>query len=827
MRSSLLFATLALSAQAFSTSFLNHTELLAGTEDQDWFEHNIPLIEVPSQEIQEVYYYRWQTYKEHLVYTGAQYGYLSSEFLHPVFYGAPYGGIVAAAGHHIAEGRWLRDIKYGQDIVNYWLAGPGQFPKPAVDAVNKDTYDWAHEYSFWAANSVWKQYLVTGDAEFAIGQLENLVKQYRGWDNHFNPVLGLYWQVPVWDATEFTAASYESADPYHGGAGYRPTINAYQYGDAMAISALAALKGDSALQTEYKQRADRLRESLQTLLWDNSTQFFMHRHRDGNPNGELLTTREIMGYLPWMFNMPTKDFDTTPFEQLKDDKGFAATYGPTTAEERSKWYMYEAGGCCRWDGPSWPFATAQTLTAVANLLNNYPAQDKITSTDYANLVQTYAITQYKNGKPYVAEAHHPDEKRWMYDGYDHSEDYNHSTFVDNVLAGLLGLRGQADDSLVVNPLVPSSWEYFAVENAAYHGHNVTILWDKRGTRYNHGKGMRVYIDGTIAGKRDTLGSVRVEVGAPIIQDISSQVNIAANTQRFPQLTQAFASYTSGFDDPMRAIDGNVWRTAVPGNTRWTSYSSPNKEDFFGVDLRQEQSVCDVRLFFYDDGGGVRIPTEYDLQYWTGSDWATVPDQDRSEVPMTSNEEIRVTFPAILTSMLRVLAPNPGPGQGWGLSEFEVWTAPVFEIRNENSGKFMGVENMSMSNGAYIHQYQENGNRDQYWQFKLVQGGWFQIKNLNSGLLLGIKDASTANSEHLVQHEDTGSDDQLWRVESKKDGLFLIINKNSRKVAGVDEMSTADGGYVVQYDDNGTKDHLWSLLPAAIEGCRPDVCCDIV
>ena len=141
MRSSTLFAALALSAQAFSTSFLNHSKLLAGTEDQDWFENNIPLIEVPSPEIQEIYYYRWQTYKEHLVYTGAQYGYLSSEFLHPVFYGAPYGGIVAAAGHHIAEGRWLRDIKYGQDIVNYWLAGPGQFPKPATDAVNKDTYD--------------------------------------------------------------------------------------------------------------------------------------------------------------------------------------------------------------------------------------------------------------------------------------------------------------------------------------------------------------------------------------------------------------------------------------------------------------------------------------------------------------------------------------------------------------------------------------------------------------------------------------------------------------------------------------------------------------
>lgn len=200
--------------QVCGTTFLNHSQLLANVEDPNWFERNVPLLDVPEQQIQDVYYYRWQTYKEHLVYTGAQYGYLASEFLHPVDYGAPYGGIVAAAGHHINEGRWLRDLKYGQDIVNFWLAGPGQQAKPATEALNKDTSDWAHEYSFWAADSVWKQYLVTGDQGFIVGQLDNLVTQYRAWDNHFDSSLGLYWQVPVWDATEYTAASYESEDAY-------------------------------------------------------------------------------------------------------------------------------------------------------------------------------------------------------------------------------------------------------------------------------------------------------------------------------------------------------------------------------------------------------------------------------------------------------------------------------------------------------------------------------------------------------------------------------------------------------------------------------------
>ncbi|KAJ4418192.1 hypothetical protein N0V85_001524 [Neurospora sp. IMI 360204] len=70
----------------------------------------------------------------------------------------------------------------------------------------------------------------------------------------------------------------------------------------------------------------------------------------------------------------------------------------------------------------------------------------------------------------------------------------------------------------------------------------------------------------------------------------------------------------------------------------------------------------------------------------------------------------LTFPTIVTLQLRVVAPNPNPGaggNGWGLSEFEVWTPAVFQLRNENSGKLMGVDgSMSTANGANIQQYDD-------------------------------------------------------------------------------------------------------------------------
>lgn len=814
-----LFAAVPPAASGAGTHFLNHTALLSGVEDPAWFSANVPLVELPSADLQAVYYYRWSTYREHLAYTGAPHGYLATEFLHAASYGAPFGGIVAAAGHHITEGRWLRDPRYGRDLVDYWLAGPGQRPKPATEALNKDTRDWAHQYSFWAASAVWRRYLVTGDRNATTAQLANLVAQYRGWDDHFSPDLGLYWQVPVWDATEYTAASYASpgGDPYHGGAGFRPTINAYQYGDARAIAAIAGLAGAPALQRDYEQRAASLQEALQRHLWHADKAFYMHRDRDFGR--ALLDDREIMGFLPWMFGVPVANASAAPFRQLLDPDGFLAPFGPTTLERRSRWYMHEADGCCRWDGPSWPFATAQTLAAVETLLHEYPRQEAITPADYVRLLETYARTLHKNGAPYVAEAHHPTEDRWLYDGRDHSEDYNHSTFVDNVLAGLLGLRGRPDDALTVRPLVPPSWPYFAVENLTYHGRRVTVLWDATGTRYNQGRGLTVFVDGVVAARRDTLGgdgglTVPVKPGIPV--PAPHKVNIAANSQDDPLLSRAFASYTSPFDGAMRAIDGSVWRTAVPSNSRWTSYQSPHASDHMGVDLRRAQSVCDVRLYFYDDGDGVRIPSRYDLQYWRPDGWATVPGQKRSKAPTASNEEIRVTFPALVTSQLRVVAPNPSPGRGWGLSEMEVWTAPVFHLRNEHSGKLMGVDRMSTAAGARVQQYDDNGTRDHHWQFVPAGGGWSAIENLNSGLVLAVD--SDENSAGLVQKDNDGTSHQLWKVEFEGSGLFLIRNKGSNKVAGVDGMSTSNSANVVQYDDNGTKDHLWSILPAAVEGC---------
>jgi len=72
-----------------------------------------------------------------------------------------------------------------------------------------------------------------------------------------------------------------------------------------------------------------------------------------------------------------------------DPKGFYAPFGPTTAEQRhAQFAISYQGHECQWNGPSWPYSTAITLTALANLLNR-GGQDVITRPDYFALLRNY------------------------------------------------------------------------------------------------------------------------------------------------------------------------------------------------------------------------------------------------------------------------------------------------------------------------------------------------------------------------------------------------------------------------------------------------------
>jgi mannosylglycerate hydrolase MGH1-like protein/glycosyl hydrolase family 65 len=697
------------------THFLNDRALLGGTDEKAWYEANIPFLDVPDQTIQSTYYYRWRVWKEHLRPTGTANGDVLTEFFGYPGYAAPFGAINASSDQQIDEGRWVRDQQPVTDDIRYWLQEAGSGPKPASDTYNSNTTDWAHEYSIWLASAVLWQAEVTGDTAAATRLLPELERQYQGWNSQYNRQLGLYWQVPVWDGMEYSASSYETdpADPYHGGAGYRPTINAYQYGDAQAIAELAARAGQPKTAASYRGRARALQASMQKWLWDPSRQFFYDMGRDSNPDHTLLSAREEIGYVPWMFDLPAAA-DSPAWSQLTDPQGFAAPYGPTTVEQRSKWFMDQAGqGCCRWDGPSWPFATSQTLTGLANLLDNYPAQSYVTAADYDSLLHTYAATQQQSGQPHVGQAHDPAQPDWIYD----ANDYNHSTFDDLVISGLIGLRPQLGNTVKIQPLIPSSWDYAALESVPYHGHNLTVLWDKTGSRYHQGPGLRVYLDGREVASAPAIRALTIPLsGAGAgsgAQAAGTVTDLAANVygQGSPS---AFASASGPGTTAADATDGQVIYPESQQASQWTDCTASGAPQpagttsDLGVDFGAAVPVSQVRLYTWDNtgsGGNVAAPASYRVQYLGPNGWADVPGQRPTPATPAANDLNLVTFPAVTTTQVRVTMTDRA-GDCSGVTELEAGDA-------EQPGARLWI-NGATATGVSLNEGQASTVTTTYW-----------------------------------------------------------------------------------------------------------------
>ena len=86
--------------------------------------------------------------------------------------------------------------------------------------------------------------------------------------------------------------------------------------------------------------------------------------------------------------------------------------------------------------------------------------------------------------------------------------YNHSTFADLLITGVVGLVPRADDVVEVYPLLPEgAWNYFCLDGVTYHGHSLTIFWDVDGTRYHRGPGLFVLADGKEIARADKLAKL--------------------------------------------------------------------------------------------------------------------------------------------------------------------------------------------------------------------------------------------------------------------------------------------------------------------------------
>lgn len=472
-------------------------QYVSNEQSYDFIYENFPRLTCPDKTIEEVFAFRCWTLRKHIRKT--EDGFVFTEFLPPVGWSGKHNTINAALSHHLNEARWIKDSSFALDYLRFFLEEKGNsytYHTPAL----KEMYDFLR---------------VTGNDAFIRDNAEKFAHYLSVFDKRHRLNNGLYWSLDGYDAMECSISGMtEDGESVKG---VRPTLNSYMYGGFLSLSEIYKAIGDGSRAENYRQKAQRLRETYIFRCKDGDFYKAVHLPEE-KLNGDFSVedipdfnnVREEIGYIPFVYGM-YEPGDEQSFRYLFDESVFATPYGIATADKSNKRYLFDWNHECLWNGYIWPFATSQTITAFINVLAEQGEHGCITKSNLYRLISDYAAMHrlIENGRsvPWIDEVMSPLDGSWSSrnilradgwkpgrGGYERGKDYNHSTFIDLVIRGLIGVDIFSDE-LTVRPNITGIWKYFSVENLTCRGRTYNIYYDEDGTRFNKGKGIIIEENG--------------------------------------------------------------------------------------------------------------------------------------------------------------------------------------------------------------------------------------------------------------------------------------------------------------------------------------------
>lgn len=472
-----------------------YSQCISNADAETWMMQNVPVFTCNQPLFEEAYYFRWWVFRKHLKATPE--GTIITEFLPPVRWSGPYNSINCAVGHHLSEARWL---KCGRELiheyVDFWFKGSGN----------------QYAYSSWIIDAIKNYAILWSDAEYGVQLLPHLVTFYQEIETHHLTRYGLFWSNDDRDAMECSIS----------GSGLRPTLNSYMYANALGIAYFAEQAGDSSLAKDYRNKASLLKQNIIKYLWDSEEEFFKVIPLE-DKDAQIATfdfkqipkqhnVKELIGYLPWLFGI-AEDTHARAWRYLSDPMCFHGEYGLTTAARDHLCYNLpsEKNHECLWNGPSWPFATTQTIDAMIASRQN--KNSSLKATDISRELLTYANSFYRNKADgtkvnWLDENIDPDTGEWLSrkilkdqnwpigkGGYERGKDYNHSAFSDLFIRGYCGIHLSDEGLLTIDPIKDTTLEYFSFEDLPMKGDFISVWYDRSGEHFGKGVGITVLIDG--------------------------------------------------------------------------------------------------------------------------------------------------------------------------------------------------------------------------------------------------------------------------------------------------------------------------------------------
>ncbi|WP_220040157.1 galactose-binding domain-containing protein [Nonomuraea aridisoli] len=653
-----------------------------------WWAENVPYIDVPDENIKKFVYYRWWLMRFNFLDADIP----GNDFQFPT-------SVEGALGYNnaivLTVPMFVQDLKYLRDpIYSYgpWVSA-GEVSRNSKYTDNPgDPENWSNSYTQYISAAALESYQIHGGQPAILRNLaryaeKDVYGQLAAYDSNDNGVIEYDWEAMTGnDADAVSFHYYDRANERLEGA--------YVYANATAAAQAYELIGDEAKAAELRGVADKVRNGILTLLWDDEDKLFKHRDLQ---TGNLIPWKESNNYIPYATGLvPTDDPKYREALRLWADPAEYPIFPAYTANQRDKAEAAEAGqpGSNNFS----QINSTRNFAFFSKAMRQY-ATPYITAEQYKQLLYWNAWAQFVGG-----DTRYPDANEFWADWDQDTKAIGYRSWIHHTILGssnwtviedVMGLRPRSDGKVELWP-VDIGWDHFTVNGVNYRGADLTIVWDRPGDGTVHYKGVpegySILIDGkrkvTLSGLAhavwDPAGG-RVEGGQVVhaekapslktpaevklrgerVEDLFRKAGVDLTSTR-PNLVE---SATASHGDPAGAADGFTINEPY-----WGSQGSGQVRDWLEVDLGAARKVDKVNLYFVNDRrpGGYSEPAFYSVQYRDGDTWKDVPGQVRSPVyPRANLNEVR--FPAVTADRLRVLVTHR-PGHATGLKEVQAYAA---------------------------------------------------------------------------------------------------------------------------------------------------------
>ena len=815
-----------------------------------WAE-NLPYIDVPKKAVQKAIDYRWWLERFNSLDANIP-GY---DYQYPVTIEGVLGynnAIILTQPMHLQDTKWLRSpyLAYGQ------LLSAGNSSQSSAFLDNPgNRNNWNNHYGQYLAEAGYEAFnVIGGGAELAenlayyfghdaTGQLEHYGNHIEGRD------------LIAYRNNYMTGNDADTISMHAPGTGTWKAHgeNAYVWAAADAAAKLYEQLGNTEQAKYYRDLADKIKADVLELMWCEECQKF-----------------ETYAVRPTGTQHNANQPNLVKYTESNNYNYFAVGLVPDDAASVTKYKEALKAFSNGEEFPIFPFYTAnqvhnQEVSGSNNFSNiNFTVQLRL----YESALRTYDKEQTYitddmlammaewmawNVYPDAGDVRYPNNNEFHnIDGRTY-ENYYRSWIYHNILGNytylfiedMAGIQPRSDEKIELSP-IDFSYDHFMVNNARYHGHDLTVVWDKPDdgkTWYNEcPEGYSLYIDGTLAFTLKDLAHVvydsatkeisfpdgAVEIvtnngGAAIPTAMNtaitekkvlnmlekSGVHGMTNLAEGAEVTATFtpdkaraASWAEkhradGSDSTSKAVNETVPdpQAVVDGTTVdmpfWGNYGSVNERDSLTLKLSSKQTVDMATLYFYNDRqtNGYSEPSKFAVEYWDGEAWQAVRQQTRTPSAPRANYNA-VYFAPVETDQFR------------------------FTFTNKDKG-FTAVTEIQLFN--------EGGDRDHPAQNTAPSVKLAEDTSMTGNLYTTLK--ATCTDDGLPYDKDMS---YAWELVSAPEGAEVILssaNKPTTTISG-----SVEGEYTVRFtvsdgELSATAELTVTLKQGAAGGLGEDVAPD--